>query len=76
LLRKDLNVTVTLLRLSPPDKGNEDNPDPLGTPCSPEKLAQLLASPQAIACRYLPGNPEPFVIAGGGALALDIPSRK
>lgn len=72
LLYQSQNFTVTFLRLSPP---NEDNPDPLGTPSSPEELAKLLASPQTVICRYLPGNPGNFVIARGSP-TLDFPILK
>lgn len=60
LLYKNSNFTVTFLKLSPP---NDDNPAPLGTPSSPEQLRTLLAAPQSVVCRYLPGNPGEFVIA-------------
>jgi hypothetical protein len=63
MLYNNSNITVTLLKTSHPND-NDDNPDPLGTPSSPEKLAELLASPQTVAWRYLPGNPEYFVLAG------------
>jgi len=59
LLYQNQNFTVTLVRLSPP---NDDNPDPLGTPSSPEEVAKLAAAPQTMICRYLPGNPGDFVI--------------
>ena len=72
LLYQRYNFTVTFLRLSPP---NEDNPDPLGTPSSPEELAKLAASPQTVICRYLPGNPGNFVIARGSP-TLDFPILK
>jgi hypothetical protein len=48
-----------LLKISNPN--DDDNPDPLGNPASPEQLAQLLAAPHTTAIRYLPKNPENFV---------------
>jgi hypothetical protein len=63
LLYHNANFTVTLLKLSPP---SNDAPFPLGTPSSPEQVAELLASPKTVACRYLPGNPGSFAIARGG----------
>jgi hypothetical protein len=62
LLYRTQNFTVTFLKLSPP---NDDNPIPLGSPSNPEQLANLLAAPQTVTCRYLPGNPGNFVIARG-----------
>jgi hypothetical protein len=56
------NFTVTFLKLSP---SNDGSFSPLGTPSSQEQVAKLLASPQTVICRYLPGNPEKFVIASG-----------
>ena len=58
------NLTVTFLKLSP---SNDGRFTPLGTPSSQEHLAKLLASPQTVICRYLPGNPEKFVIASGAS---------
>jgi hypothetical protein len=60
LLYPNSNLSVTFVKLSIPD--DNDNPDPLGTPVSPEQLAKLLAAPRTTAFRYLPGNPENFVI--------------
>ena len=62
LLYPKLNFTVTFLRLLP---SNDGSFSPLGTPSSPEQVAQLSAAPQTVVCRYLPGNPEKFVIARG-----------
>lgn len=42
--------------------GSQNNPEPLGTPASPGQLAELLDAPQTTALRYLPGNPENFII--------------
>ncbi|MDO9530604.1 MAG: hypothetical protein Q7O12_00515 [Deltaproteobacteria bacterium] len=64
LLYREQNVSVTFLRLSP---SNDGSFSPLGTPSSPEQLAKLLAAPQTVICRYLPGNPEQFVIARGAS---------
>ena len=61
-LRGDVNVTF--LTLSP---SNDGSFSPLGTPTNPEQLAKLLASPQTVICRYLPENPEQFVIARGAS---------
>jgi len=58
------NLTVTFLKLSP---SNDGSFTPLGTPSSQEHVAKLLASPQTVICRYLPGNPEKFVIASGAS---------
>jgi len=60
LLYSNSNISVTFLKLSITN-GN-DNPDPLGTPASPEQLVKLLAVPHTAALRYLPENPENFVI--------------
>jgi hypothetical protein len=59
LLYQNPNFSITLLKLSVPD---DDNPDPLGNPASPEQLAKLLALPQTVAYRYLPGHPGNFVL--------------
>ncbi|MBU4233524.1 MAG: hypothetical protein KKD99_05275 [Proteobacteria bacterium] len=70
LLYPGRNVTVTFLKLSP---SNDGRFSPLGTPTNPEHLAKLLAAPQTVICRYLPENPEQFVIARGastGAVSL------
>ena len=64
LLYPRRNLTVTLLKLSP---SNDGSFTPLGTPSSQEHLAKLLAAPQTVICRYLPGNPEKFVIASGAS---------
>jgi hypothetical protein len=63
LLYKNQNFTVTLVRLSPP---NGDNPEPMGTPSSPDEVAKLAAGSQNMICRYLPGNPGDFVIEQNG----------
>jgi hypothetical protein len=60
LLYQTPNLSVTLLKISNPN--DDDNPDPLGNPASPEQLAKLLAAPQTTAIRYLPNKPENFVI--------------
>jgi hypothetical protein len=60
LLYTNSNLSVTLLKLSNPN--DDDNPDPLGSPASPVQLAKLLAAPHTTAFRYLPENPENFVI--------------
>ena len=72
LLYSKRNYIVTFLKLSPSDDGRFT---PLGTLSSREHLAELLASPQTVICRYLPGNPEKFGIASGAA-ALDSPILK
>jgi hypothetical protein len=59
LLYPNANFTVIFRKLSPP---SYDNPDPLGSPSSPEQLRKLLASPRTVACRYLPGDPGKFLI--------------
>jgi hypothetical protein len=64
LLYPGRNVTVSFLQLPP---SNNASFSPLGTPTSREDLAKLLASPQNVICRYLPGNPEKFVIARGAS---------
>jgi hypothetical protein len=64
LLYKRGDVDVTFLTLSFAHDGSFS---PLGTPISPEQLAKLLAAPQTVICRYLPGNPEQFVIARGAS---------
>ena len=66
------DVNVTLLRLSP---SNDGSFTPLGTPSSQEHLTELLAAPQNVICRYLPGNPEKFVI-GREASTGDAPIVK
>ena len=58
------DVNVTFLKLSP---AKDSSFSPLGTPSSPEHLAKLLASPQTVICRYLPENPEKFLIARGAS---------
>jgi hypothetical protein len=58
------DVNVTFLKLSP---SNDGSFAPLGTPTSPEQLAKLLAEPKNVICRYVPGNPEQFVIARGAS---------
>lgn len=60
LLYQNSDLNVTLLRLSDPT--GDDNPEPLGTPASPEQLAKLLTSPQTVVWRYLPENPEKFAL--------------
>ena len=62
LLYPKINISLTFLKISPSDDGSFS---PLGTPSSPEHLADLLTSPQNLICRYLPENPEKFVIARG-----------
>jgi hypothetical protein len=64
LLYPQADVHVTFLTLSPSDDASFS---PLGTPTSREHLATLLAAPQNVFCRYLPGNPEQFVIARGAS---------
>ena len=59
LLYQKPNINLTMVRLSPP---SDDNPDPLGTPSSPEEVAKLAAAPQTMTCRYLSGDPGKFVI--------------
>jgi hypothetical protein len=75
LLYKSENFTVTFLTLSPQDRNNCDNPSPMGTPATPEQLAALLAQPQTVTCRYLPGTPGDFVILRD-TLAHDSPITK
>jgi hypothetical protein len=58
------DVNVTFLQLSP---SNDGSFSPLGTPTNPEHLAELSAAPQNVICRYLPENPERFVIARGAS---------
>ncbi|MDP1760929.1 MAG: hypothetical protein Q8L43_01770, partial [Deltaproteobacteria bacterium] len=58
------NLTVTFLKLMP---SNDGSFSPMGVPSSREHLAELSASPQNVICRYLPGNPEKFVIAIGAS---------
>jgi hypothetical protein len=58
------DVNVTFRKLSP---AKDSGFSPLGTPSSPEHLAKLLASPENVICRYLPENPEKFVIAHGAS---------
>jgi hypothetical protein len=62
LLYPERDVQVTFLKLS---SSNDGSFAPLGTPTSREHLAKLLAAPQTVICRYLPGHPEQFVIASG-----------
>jgi hypothetical protein len=64
LLYQSRNVPVTFLRLSP---SNDTSFSPLGNSSTPEHLAKLLAAPQNVICRYVPGNPEQFVIARGAS---------
>jgi len=64
LLYRKISVAVTFVKLSP---SHDVSFSPLGTPASPEQLAKLLAAPQNVICRYLPGNPEQFVIARGAS---------
>ena len=64
LLYPGRDVNVTFLQLPP---SNDGSFSPLGTPTSREHLAKLLASPQNVICRYVPGNPEKFVIARGAS---------
>jgi hypothetical protein len=58
------DVTVSFRALAPQHDGRFS---PLGTPITPEQLAKLLAEPQMVICRYLPGNPKQFVIARGAS---------
>jgi len=60
LLYPNYKFSVTFVKLSIPH--DDDNPDPLGTPISPEQLVELLAAPHTTAFRYLPKNPENFVL--------------
>jgi hypothetical protein len=60
LLYQNSNLNVTLVKLSDPN--GDDNPEPLGTSVSTEQLAKLIASPQTMTWRYLPGNPENFIL--------------
>lgn len=60
LLYQNVNFSVTFVKLSMPN--DDDNPEPMGTPVNQEQLANLLAVPHTTAFRYLPGNPENFVI--------------
>jgi hypothetical protein len=64
LLYRAQNFKVTFLKLSPAKDGSFS---PLGTPTNPEQVATLLASPQTVICRYLPENPDQFVIARGAS---------
>ena len=64
LLYRKIIVPVTFVKLSP---SNDGSFSPLGTPTNPEHVAKLLASPQNVICRYLPGNPGQFVIARGAS---------
>jgi hypothetical protein len=57
-------VYVTFVKLSPSKDGSFS---PLETPTTPEHLAKLLAAPQTVICRYLPENPEQFVLAHGAS---------
>jgi len=61
LLSGNNKFTVTFIRLSSP---SYDNPSILGSSVSPEKFAELMASPQTIAFRYLPGKPGHFIMFG------------
>jgi hypothetical protein len=67
LLYPGRNVTVTFLKLSPSDDASFS---PLGTLSSREHVAALMASPHNVICRYLPGNPEQFVIARGASAGV------
>jgi hypothetical protein len=58
LLYQNSGLNLTLLKLS--DTNGDDNPEPLGTPANPGQLTKLLAEPQTVAWRYLPGNPDNF----------------
>jgi hypothetical protein len=58
------NFKVTFLKLSP---ANDGSFSPLGTPTNPEQVAKLAAAPQTVICRYLPENPEQFIIARGAS---------
>jgi hypothetical protein len=60
LLYPKLYPIATFVKLSL--SNDDDNPQPLGTPASPDQLDKLLASPQTGAWRYLPENPENFVL--------------
>jgi hypothetical protein len=60
LLYQNSNIKVIFSKLSIPD--HNDNPDPLGDPVSLNQLAQLLSAPDTTAFRYLPGNPENFIM--------------
>jgi hypothetical protein len=60
LLYQNSDLKVTLLKLS--DQNGDDNPEPLGTHASPEQLAKMAASPQTVTWRYLPENPDNFVL--------------
>jgi hypothetical protein len=60
LLYQNPNIKVIFSKLSIPD--DNDNPDPLGNLVSPNQLSQLLAAPHTTAFRYLPENPEKFVV--------------
>ena len=60
LLYPNSHFSVTFVKLSIPH--DDANPAPMGTPVSPEQLAELLAAPHTTAFRYLPGNPENFVL--------------
>jgi hypothetical protein len=62
LLYPEADVNVTLLKLSP---SNDAGFPAIGTPSSPEHLAELAAAPENVICRYVPENPEKFVIARG-----------
>jgi hypothetical protein len=64
LLYRAHNFKVTFLKLSP---SNDGSFSPLGTPTNPEQVATLSAAAQTVICRYLPGNPEQFVIARGAS---------
>jgi hypothetical protein len=64
LLYPGVDVNVTFLQLSPE---NDAGFSPLGTPSSPEHLAKLAAAPENVICRYVPDNPEKFVIARGAS---------
>ena len=62
LIYQNNDLPVTLLRLSPKDSRNSDNPCPLGTMTTPEQLAALSALPQTFILRYLPGHSGNFII--------------
>jgi hypothetical protein len=64
LLYQNRNITVNFLKSS---TANDGSFLPLETLSSPEQMAALLASPETVICRYLPGNPEQFVIARGAS---------
>jgi hypothetical protein len=58
------DVYVTFLQLS---SSNDASFSPIGTPSNPDHLAKLSAAPENVICRYVPENPEKFVIARGAS---------